>query len=123
LATAEDREVGSGSDEEGEDVPEYIPEAPPPTMYRWVSSSRSTEDGVTPTMVMSFGVPQAVDVAAHEAHIQEAAAHAELLKKPAQQPSLCGIDGCTKPRKYRLVKDWTTGACGLPHLKMLEGRA
>jgi Ino eighty subunit 2 len=125
LATAEDREAGSaaGSEEEGEEVLEYIPEAPPPTMYRWVSSSRPTVEGALPVMVMSFAVPQAMDAIAREAQIQEAVAHAESVKKSDQQTSTFGVAGCTQPRKYRLVKDWTTGACGLAHLKALEGRA
>lgn len=37
-------------------------------------------------------------------------------------PGTCAIEGCGNARKYRLVKDWKVGACGLPHLKALEGR-
>jgi Ino eighty subunit 2 len=125
LATAEDREAGSaaGSDEDGEEVPEAVPEAPIPTMYRWISSTRPVDDGqgsVTPAMVMSFSVPQSVNVAARESQIREAAAYAEELRKAKEQPSQCAIDGCSHPRKYRLVKNWDTGACGLAHLKALE---
>ena len=33
----------------------------------------------------------------------------------------CDVQGCFRTRKYKLVKDWTMGACGMGHLKMLEG--
>ena len=32
----------------------------------------------------------------------------------------CDVEGCTELRKYRLVKDWTRGACGMGHLNVLE---
>lgn len=48
---------------------------------------------------------------------------------PAPQPPLskekpqCDVPGCTQTRKYRLVRDWVRGACGLTHLKVLEVEA
>ncbi|KAJ3901888.1 PAPA-1-like conserved region-domain-containing protein [Lentinula edodes] len=36
-------------------------------------------------------------------------------------PAICAVSGCGDPRKYRLVKDWKIGACGMAHLKVLEG--
>lgn len=36
-------------------------------------------------------------------------------------PAICAVSGCQDPRKYRLVKDWKIGACGIAHLKVLEG--
>ncbi|KAJ3993733.1 hypothetical protein F5050DRAFT_1577045 [Lentinula boryana] len=36
-------------------------------------------------------------------------------------PATCAVSGCGDPRKYRLVKDWKIGACGMAHLKVLEG--
>ncbi|KAJ3809718.1 PAPA-1-like conserved region-domain-containing protein [Lentinula aff. lateritia] len=35
--------------------------------------------------------------------------------------AICAVSGCGDPRKYRLVKDWKIGACGMAHLKVLEG--
>jgi len=34
----------------------------------------------------------------------------------------CAVEGCGKGRKYRLVGDFGTGACGISHLKLLEKR-
>jgi Ino eighty subunit 2 len=42
--------------------------------------------------------------------------------KPALTPR-CDAKGCKESRKYRLVKDWTRGACGMSHLRVLEGKA
>lgn len=36
-------------------------------------------------------------------------------------PAICAVSGCENSRKYRLVKDWKIGACGMAHLKVLEG--
>ena len=35
---------------------------------------------------------------------------------------VCDVVGCKVPRKYRLVKDWKRGACGMEHLKVLESQ-
>jgi Ino eighty subunit 2 len=34
--------------------------------------------------------------------------------------AVCAVDGCTAKRKYRLVRDWERGACGMDHLYILE---
>ena len=34
----------------------------------------------------------------------------------------CDVPGCHEKRKYRLVKDFRRGACGITHLKMLEAQ-
>lgn len=39
----------------------------------------------------------------------------------SRPPAICAISGCESPRKYRLVRDWRIGACGMVHLKALEG--
>jgi len=45
------------------------------------------------------------------------------LTLPVRPPAaICAVDGCEVKRKYRLVSDWTKGACGMEHLKVLEGR-
>ena len=33
---------------------------------------------------------------------------------------MCAVEGCGEKRKYRWVKDWTVGACGMGHLKLLD---
>lgn len=38
----------------------------------------------------------------------------------SNEPAVCAVAGCGAKRKYRLVKDWTVGACGMGHLKLLE---
>ena len=35
-------------------------------------------------------------------------------------PAVCAVNGCTAKRKYRLVRDWERGACGMDHLHILE---
>jgi Ino eighty subunit 2 len=42
-----------------------------------------------------------------------------IPNKPST-PAICAIAGCGAKRKYRLVRDWTIGACGMGHLKVLE---
>jgi Ino eighty subunit 2 len=37
-----------------------------------------------------------------------------------QTPPKCDVVGCREVPKYKLVMDWTWGACGLNHLKALE---
>ncbi|KAG7095954.1 hypothetical protein E1B28_006638 [Marasmius oreades] len=42
---------------------------------------------------------------------------------PPSGPQICAVAECSSPRKYRLVSDWTIGACGMGHLKILESQA
>ncbi|KAH6906937.1 hypothetical protein BKA70DRAFT_1285893 [Coprinopsis sp. MPI-PUGE-AT-0042] len=49
-------------------------------------------------------------------------ANPTVLPVPGKGPGVCAIQGCTAARKYRFVKDWTVGACGMGHLKDLEGQ-
>ncbi|KAL1670017.1 PAPA-1-like conserved region-domain-containing protein [Schizophyllum commune] len=70
-------------------------EPEPATMYRWTSDL----NGIT------FSVPPAV------APPEEA--------RPSLSKS-CAVSGCAQPLKYRLVRDWTIGGCGLDHLRALE---
>lgn len=98
-----------------------------PTMYRWISTSRvpvtrgGLQDPQGPRMVLSFSVPIRA--------LPPASAAKDVLMRdsvgvvpsslPVAKP-LCDFKGCEAQRKYRLVKDWQRGACGLPHLKALE---
>ncbi len=47
----------------------------------------------------------------------------EGAKRPQAGVPVCDVEGCAERRKYRLVKDWARGACGMAHLKVLEQAA
>lgn len=115
LATADDAQSAAGSDAApGEDDANALDERTetPPTAWRWVSSARAGEDGEKAVM-LTVGVPIAV------------LPPQQLDDDKAERPraEVCAVQGCGARRKYRLVKDWTRGACGIGHLKELEGAA
>ncbi len=103
-------EEAEEAEEKGEEEPvDIVEEEPEPIMYRWVSSKKV--DGDSSHMVLSFSVPPT-------------AMPLPRLNSDDSQPkapSSCAVEGCGRPRKYRLVRDWQIGACGMPHLKVLEG--
>ncbi|THH05594.1 hypothetical protein EW146_g9862 [Bondarzewia mesenterica] len=89
----------------------------PPTMYRWVSTARPTDPDRT--MVLSFSVP--TNALSREAKGgKEEKARREGVDRD-RGDAVCAVRGCGKDRKYRLVRDWTRGACGMEHLKVLQG--
>ncbi|ESK94045.1 hypothetical protein Moror_12790 [Moniliophthora roreri MCA 2997] len=65
-------------------------------------------------MILSFSVPAAF---LSEPSTLVASA---TQPPPPKGSQTCAVDNCASPRKYRLVSDWTVGACGMGHLKMLE---
>ena len=93
-----------------------------PTAWRWISSTRALvtsstpEDGVAEgKMHLTLGVP---------ASVLSTALPAPPPSPPLPKEKLrCDVPGCTEVRKYRLVRDWVRGACGLIHLKVLEAEA
>jgi Ino eighty subunit 2 len=102
------------------------PEEVVETKYRWISTSRpvlvemSKDDAQTTSaeaevksMQLSFSIPTSALALASDA----APAPPQL---PPPIPN-CDMEGCGEKRKYRLVRDWTRGACGMGHLKALEG--
>ncbi|KAJ7250759.1 PAPA-1-like conserved region-domain-containing protein [Mycena rebaudengoi] len=108
------------------------PGGPTTPMYRWVSTARKVADlpasdipmpavksdsNSPPAMTISFSIPTSFlpgDTTDEKVTIQ----------MPAIVESKCTVDGCGAERKYRAVgKSWGIGACGLDHLKILEGRA
>jgi len=101
-------------------VEALVPE-PIPTMYRWVSSTKgflraggtTGDDGA---MTLIFSVPVSVTNRIANASPTEEAS----VLIPQKTPAVCDVEGCTQLRKYRFVKDWTKGACGMSHLKQLE---
>lgn len=116
LSTAE------ASASEGErEVEQEEKEVIVPTTWRWVSSTRPLanssatpqEDDAQGKMHLALGVPITVLSSALLAP----------QPPPPKEKSQCDVPGCTETRKYRLVRDWVRGACGLTHLKALEVEA
>jgi Ino eighty subunit 2 len=105
----EEREDVAEEGEEEEVVEVVTEEARPPAMYRWISSTQGS--GESAQMLLSFSVPPTALLAPP---------HEPEGRQP-KAPNNCAVEGCGQPRKYRLVKDWTIGACGMAHLKSLEG--
>ena len=101
---------GEGVEEGDEDdAMEVAREEVKPVMFRWTSSKKV--DGNSTSMVLSFSVPQTV-----------APPLVPVFEAPRSQDSVsCAVEGCNQHRRYRLVKDWKIGACGMSHLKLLEG--
>jgi Ino eighty subunit 2 len=65
------------------------------------------------SMTISFSVPVSLLPRISESE--------QKLPLPVPGPvAICDYEGCSLGRKYRLVKDWTKGACGMAHLKALE---
>ncbi|KAF7307862.1 PAPA-1 domain-containing protein [Mycena kentingensis (nom. inval.)] len=123
------------ADMEGEEHVDAVvvpptPVEPPKPMYRWISTSRpparSTDDGdamqVDETPVdaalasrLAFCVPDA---------LMPSSSVADASDPLADASTRCAVDGCSARRKYRAVgRDWGVGACGLPHLKLLQASA
>ncbi|KAK7052182.1 PAPA-1 domain-containing protein [Favolaschia claudopus] len=110
-------------DDDGASTPSGAP--PLPSMYRWISTSRRptppAEDSKmpvdsTPTTSISFSIPKAFLPSPDQKVVIQLSA--------TTAPSRCAVEGCEKERKYRAVgKEWGVGACGMGHLKLLEGRA
>lgn len=135
LSTAEDRPGPGEAAGEGEEEETVEVAAPPPTMYRWVSSARSPstlaagEDEKTErVMTMSFSVPVSVLPQQESEDAMQVDSGGPSLpvhqrpRLPPATPPRCDVQGCTSLRKYRLVRDFQKGACGLSHLKVLEAQ-
>ncbi|RDB14982.1 hypothetical protein Hypma_016176 [Hypsizygus marmoreus] len=138
-------EAGDEEEEEGEGDDRSERDVPLPTMYRWISTSRVPvppavdADGdvivdAAPTMRISFSVPLSVRPAPPPVGENESQAQTEAVLHPLQpcdnenederrrntRPKVCAAPGCGKPVRYRLVRDWAQGACGMTCLKTLE---
>ncbi|KAH8100622.1 hypothetical protein BXZ70DRAFT_164814 [Cristinia sonorae] len=131
LATAEDRDTpiaaSRGEAEDGEDQEDSAaPALIIPTTYRWVSSTKIVEDTAKEkAMALSFAIPVSVFPTQEYSESAEVKMDVDPLSPSAPLPPitkkpLCDVEGCGIVRKYRLVKDWQRGACGMAHLKALE---
>ncbi|KAI0361760.1 hypothetical protein OH77DRAFT_1444597 [Trametes cingulata] len=136
LSTAEDRPApGENAPGDGEDEDVTESPTPVPTMYRWVSRAQliqkvgeqngQEETTAEKTMVLSFAVPAVVlppTEVAGDNSMQVDKSIATPARPPPSTPPPCDVQGCTATRKYRLVRDFQRGACGLAHLKVLEAQ-
>jgi Ino eighty subunit 2 len=138
LASAEDRtpatHTGNGTPAEGEVDEEESGEAAVvpvavvevvPTRYRWISTLRPSPDAVPgDKMLLSFSVPTSLLPASHQPALDADGdtkmEEQEQRSRPPVPPAVCDVEGCTANRKYRLVRDWERGACGMDHLHLLE---
>jgi Ino eighty subunit 2 len=109
--------TGKGEAKEGErkmvitfSVPESLLPKPPP------SASPSEDTAGVAKMDLDSGASIGVP------HVSGASSAVPPVPGPGKGPGVCAIQGCTAARKYRFVKDWTVGACGMGHLKDLEGQ-
>ncbi|TFK20805.1 hypothetical protein FA15DRAFT_599045 [Coprinopsis marcescibilis] len=87
---------------------------------------KSAPGKVERKIVMSFSVPASAlpGWEAPEEYPSPEAFEREQDPNLSMQmgPGWCAIDGCGAKRKYWCVKDWTVGACGMAHSKVLEAR-
>ncbi|KAF9218837.1 hypothetical protein BS17DRAFT_761858 [Gyrodon lividus] len=111
---------------EAPDVQTFGPVELIPTMYRWISTTKSPPAAVAEgtelasqgrsegKMRLMFSVP--VSVLSPETTVPRASG---IKPTPSVEP-VCDVSGCQQIRKYRVSKDWMKGACGMEHLKVLE---
>jgi len=120
----EDGEEAEGDEDEEDEATELVepPEEVKPVMYRWVSSLRNipTAEGEQQKVEMgiTFSVPETLFVDPQV--VVQPVDEPELEKiRMARGPGICAVAGCGKPRKYRVPKDWTIGACDSNHLRLV----
>lgn len=98
-----------------------------PTMYRWISTTRvpGTEKGAESKMLLSFSVPVSTLPKPVALKIEGAMDVDQPTSqiRPPRSVARCDVEGCDSLRKYRLVRDFQRGACGLAHLKHLEAQS
>jgi len=112
--------------QDGSDSEDSSPSKTPPetTTYRWISSA----SGITFSVPSSFLPSLEGEILGEDSITPEDSS----LPKPTTDPSFnplparplskCSYDGCDLTRKYRLVRNFDAGACGMEHLKLLEAK-
>ncbi|KAF8157234.1 hypothetical protein B0H34DRAFT_798529 [Crassisporium funariophilum] len=121
----EDAEAEEDEDEAMEIV-EQVEEVKP-VMYRWVSSLREVPgDGEEKVqMAITFSVPEALFPPLADGVEEKANTTSRQMEdkiRAARGPGTCAVEGCGKPRKYRVPKDWTVGACDSSHLRIVANQ-
>lgn len=106
-----DEEAEEAEEKEEEEPMDVVEEEPTPVMYRWISSQKVENE--SPQMTLSFSIPPIA------LSVPPDGVDSDGSRPKA--PNNCAVEGCSRERKYRLVRDWSVGACGMPHLKILEG--
>ncbi|KAJ7023590.1 hypothetical protein C8F04DRAFT_1047916 [Mycena alexandri] len=110
-------------------------------MFRWVSSARRAgavaaddekgkakgADGMDVDLDLdqriTFSVPESFLLPQSSPAHTKTEEDAKPVSAMTPTPARCAVDGCGGARKYRAVgKAWGVGACGLGHLRVLEGR-
>ena len=106
-----------------------------PTQYRWISTSRPSPDAPSgDKMFLSFSVPASLLPTTHQSGAPDVDADGDVRMETTQEqgppeksramaPVVCDVEGCSARRKYRLVRDWERGACGMDHLHVLERKS
>ena len=143
IKTGEEGEEAEGEEEEEQMEPIDTPEEIKPTMFRWVSSlhekTGETEEKKI-QMIIRFSVPETLFPStpallplsesadnksrATQMEVDGPLSHdteSEGIRR-ARGPGICAVEGCGKPRKYRVPKDWTIGACGSEHLRLVASQ-
>lgn len=135
LKIGEEGDEAEGDEEEEQMETVDMPEEIKPTMFRWVSSlheknGEAEENQVQ--MVIRFSVPESFfppppppvlplsEKSNDESRLTQIEENSPLSEiRKARGPGICAVEGCGKPRKYRVPKDWTIGACGCEHLRII----
>ncbi|KAF8427664.1 hypothetical protein L210DRAFT_3737930 [Boletus edulis BED1] len=89
-------------------------------MYRWISTTKplpgdaepGSRDETLGRMELTFSAPVLEKK-------PDAILPSETRLRPVEAP-VCDVSGCERVRKYRLVRHWLKGECGMEHLKILE---
>jgi Ino eighty subunit 2 len=96
-----------------------------PIMYRWFSSLRAVHcplhGGRKVEMEISFSVPEGLFPSLINCQELSTTSGKQLTEiRVTKGPGMCGVEG--QPRKYKVPRDWTIGACNSTHLLTMINR-
>ncbi|KAK0459865.1 uncharacterized protein EV420DRAFT_1676189 [Desarmillaria tabescens] len=98
---------GNPGTEEKMDVDDTVPEEK--MDVDGAAEKEKTDSNEEKKMILMFSVPPSL--------LPEGEVHPPAPPRPIPQ---CNVEGCELNRKYRLVRNWDMGACGMAHLKLLQ---
>ncbi|KAF8810079.1 hypothetical protein BYT27DRAFT_6500512 [Phlegmacium glaucopus] len=110
-----------GGENEAMNIVEETFEKVKPDMYRWVSSLRAVHGGSK--MEISFSIPEILCSPLNEQELSTTSGKQLTEIRIARGHGMCGVEGCERPRKYRVPRDWTIGACNSTHLRIMVNRS